>query len=616
MKNVKTKLVLLGILLLGGFFRLYRVNWDDGYHFHPDERMIVMTVEKLEWVNLVTEWSVFSMPESSWNPKFFAYGSLPLYLLKLAGWIASWSDPKWAVYSSINLLGRGISAVFDLGTILLVYLLGKEVANRRVGLLGALFYSIAVLPIQLSHFYAVDTLLTFFVALSLYLLLRFFDKPRWRLAVSSGVAVGAAMATKVSGLMLAAPLMIVVAAEGVKVAWDGWHEHRLARWGEHLVKKVQFWKRDEELFSWWQIMRRYVRPAVGWVVLIGLVGVVTFVVFEPYAVIDRATWWRQIGEQSRMTKDAHTFPYTLQYVDTPEYIYQLEQMVKWGLGWSLGVMAWVGVGLSVVFVAGKIVHRRWLVHMVPDLRVGPTGLILLFLLVYFGVVGGFAVKFVRYMLPIYPLLTLMAAVGVMIVGHGLLHMLGMKEGKKWLLSGILAGGVAMMSFYWAVAFMRIYDQPNTRITTSEWMVENLIRGSDLGLEHWDDAVPVPPWRGTFREVEFPLYEPDSYGKWAKMARKLEEVEVIVIASDRLWRPLMKLKDEFPLTERYYRRLFNGELGFVKTGEFTNYPRFLGIEFNDDFADETFHVYDHPKVMVFEKRVQRAAFEYLRLIWTE
>jgi hypothetical protein len=339
-------------------------------------------------------------------------------------------------------------------------------------------------------------------------------------------------------------------------------------------------------------------------------------VSEPYAIFDRATWWRQIEEQSRMTKDAHTFPYTLQYVDTPVYRYQLTQILKFGLGWGLGIMAVVGVGLSLIFVVGKVIHRRWLVHIVPDLRVGPTGMMMLFLGVYFWVVGGFAVKFVRYMLPIYPLLTLMAAVGVMVMGHGLVHLLGFKERQKWVVSGGLGLLVAAAGFVWVVAFIQIYDLPNTRILASGWMVENIPRGSKLGLEHWDDALPVPPWRGTFGEVELPLYEPDSYVKWAKMAQKLQEVDAVVIASDRLYRPLIRLKDEFPLTERYYRKLFDGELGFVKTAEFTNYPRLGEWVVNDDQADETFHVYDHPKIMVFEKRVQKGSFEYLSEIWTE
>jgi len=46
------------------------------------------------------------------------------------------------------------------------------------------------------------------------------------------------------------------------------------------------------------------------------------------------------------------------------------------------------------------------------------------------------------------------------------------------------------------------------------------------------------------------------------------------------------------------------LGFQKIAEFTSYPRLeLGtwkLEFADLSADESFTVYDHPRVIIFQK----------------
>jgi len=56
------------------------------------------------------------------------------------------------------------------------------------------------------------------------------------------------------------------------------------------------------------------------------------------------------------------------------------------------------------------------------------------------------------------------------------------------------------------------------------------------------------------------------------------------------------------TAIYYQELFSGKLGFKKVAEFTQYPTipFLNIEIDDQKADESFTVYDHPKVMIFKK----------------
>jgi dolichyl-phosphate-mannose--protein O-mannosyl transferase len=306
---VKINKWLFLILILGLVLRLWNVDWDSGYHFHPDERWIVMVTERIEWVNPVRDWETFNSVDSPMNPKFFAYGSFR------------------GQYAEINLVGRVVSVVFDVGTVGLVYLIGRIIFNdldsrlrgndkrrdRRVklALLAAGLYTLCVLPIQLSHFYAVDTVLTFFVILTLYLLIRFLEvdsgqarmtKAWWLVGI--GMTVGMAMATKVSGVMLVVPV-------GTALVISNW---QLAiRNKGNMVDRVN-WGRI------WKIIK------YGLVMF--FVAGMTFVVLEPYAVVDWETFWRNMQEQGRMTQDAWTFPYTLQYVGTKAYLYPLEQMVK------------------------------------------------------------------------------------------------------------------------------------------------------------------------------------------------------------------------------------------------------------------------------------------------
>jgi hypothetical protein len=114
--NKKLLVILLyTIVIFSGFLRLYMVNWDGGYHMHPDERAITLSVIDLVFP---TSFADFLSPDSLWNPKFFAYGSLPFYLLALAGNMAALIDPLYAAYDGINIVGRYLSAFFDLGTLI------------------------------------------------------------------------------------------------------------------------------------------------------------------------------------------------------------------------------------------------------------------------------------------------------------------------------------------------------------------------------------------------------------------------------------------------------------------------------------------------------------------
>jgi hypothetical protein len=81
----------------------------------------------------------------------------------------------------------------------------------------------------------------------------------------------------------------------------------------------------------------------------------------------------------------------------------------------------------------------------------------------------------------------------------------------------------------------------------------------------------------------------------------------------------QLPDEFPLTTLFYKDLigcpsdnvqycyrvaqpgrYQGKLGYDLVAVFQSNPQIFGLQFNTQFAEEAFTVYDHPKVLVFKK----------------
>lgn len=571
--KLSTKLILFGILLLAAFFRFYNLNWDQGYHLHPDERAIIMKVVELRFP--IDNLSSFFTSGSTWNPHFFAYGSFPFYLLKLVGSALGYLDPRFTTYELINIVGRLISAIFDLGTVLVIFYLGKKLHSLTVGFLSAFFYAVSVLPIQLSHFYAVDTLLTFFSLAVLYQLVLFYDKPSSRRAIFIGILFGLALATKISALILLVAIGTTLVADFVLLFLK--QPHRPRHWFPHVPALL--------------------RHLIFYTPIIIISTIAVYFICEPYAFIDFKEFWRQTMEQSAMTNNPFIFPYTLQYVGKIPYFYELKNIFLWGMGPILGTFALAGaIYFLRLIIFTKDKHGKWAKEVI----------IAIFFLTYFWVVGKFAIGFMRYMLPIYPLLYLFAAYAA----YKLLKVLKNNIHNYFLLYSLYTISYTLI-LLWPLSFIHIYRLPNTRVTATSWILENIPHGKTLAIEHWDDGIPLSGSQN-YQILTLPLYDSDSPEKWQTINSLLMRTDYIIIASNRLYAPLQRMTDCkslpkdrcYPLTSEYYRKLFDGSLGFQKIVQFENNPviPFFNIPINDIAADESFTVYDHPKIMIFQTKI--------------
>ena len=149
---------------------------------------------------------------------------LPLFLTRL---VAEWV--KMTTYDSIVLVGRAMSGLFDLAAVCMLYLVGTRLYNRRTGLLAAGLAAAAVLPIQLSHYFAVDSFSTVFVVACFYFALlaipivptdgRMTRRNLVYFAVF-GFVVGLAGACKVNTL----PVFGVILLAGIARLASGWNK--------------------------------------------------------------------------------------------------------------------------------------------------------------------------------------------------------------------------------------------------------------------------------------------------------------------------------------------------------------------------------------------------------
>ena len=111
-----------------------------------------MVADQIKDVNGISAY--FNTDRSSLNPLPFgsySYGMFPLFFTHMvAEWIGMSS------YDPVTIVGRAMSGLFDLLALWMLYLLGKRLYNKRIGLLAAALGAAAVLPIQLSHYFTVD----------------------------------------------------------------------------------------------------------------------------------------------------------------------------------------------------------------------------------------------------------------------------------------------------------------------------------------------------------------------------------------------------------------------------------------------------------------------------
>ena len=60
-----------------------------------------------------------------------------------------------------------------------------------------------------------------------------------------------------------------------------------------------------------------------------------------------------------------------------------------------------------------------------------------------------------------------------------------------------------------------------------------------------------------------------------------------------------------VVKQYYRDLFSGRLGFELVANVAGLPSLFGASINDDDAELTFRLFDHPRVFVFKRRAAGA-----------
>jgi YYY domain-containing protein len=577
--RVASSVWLAFVLVTAGVLRLIGLDWDQGRHLHPDERFLTMVETGLQWPASNFLASYLNEAESTLNPRnvgfpFFVYGDLPVILIKRLAIAVGQTG-----YDQVYLVGRAASAAVDVGTVCAVFLLARRIyGDRRVALLAASLYALCPLAIQQAHFFVVDNFSAALSTWSLYFLARTFQQGRLVDYAATGATAGLALASKVSIYPIFGLILIVA------------------------VYRV--WARRSDRLPWPAALAEQTLFRLG---LCGFAALLMFRIAEPYAFQAPGLtslglaqrWLDNMFEVRGMMTGELDGPPAHQWANRAPLLFPLSNMLMWGFGVPLGVTAWVGWAVA----AWRLVRRGESAHLIPVLW---TAFI-------FSILGTQWVKSIRYFLPIYPTLAVLAAwllVWVLDQAHARLVLRGpWRLAVRWTRNRACAllAAVVIGTALFAVAFTTIYTRPHTRVSASQWIYANVAPGTAVANETgWDDWLPRPIGRddpfaaGTYRGLDLDITADESEQKLQHMLDVLGEADYLFISSNRQYDSLPRIPIRFPLATRYYAALFDGRLGFERVAEFTSYPQLLFVQLPDQGADEAWTVYDHPRVQVFHK----------------
>ena len=440
---------------------------------------------------------------------FYVYGTFPLFLAHFGEQVvrdASASGLPLFDFQGGHLVWRGLSAIFDLLTVVAVFALGRRVHGTWTGLIAALFYAAAPLAIQKSHFGTVNTIATGLVTVALYFAIAVQQRGNYRHYLLFGLFTGAAVASRINLAPLAGIIVIAAAIQAAPI-----FDPRL-----HASERASIFKRH----------------FLG-LVLAGVGAFLAFRILNPYAfagpgffdVSINHRWLANLESISAGVSGAQDYPPSWQWLARSSLVYTQKDMLFWAMGLGFGVLGWFG--------------WFWTAYRVLRLRKAALdGLILLVWIGgYYLFMSRLAAQTMRYYLPLYSSLAvfagwclcewqrqarkhgrsppnivipmmitgaLLSATGIYQVSNGvsdataitalvaglvLLVCAFVPQINRW--RPLILGGFAVaFSLLWGLMFSNIYHHQTTLVQSAHYIFERIPGDFAMEIEGAGDAVPL------------------------------------------------------------------------------------------------------------------------------
>lgn len=603
-------IVILGITILT---RFYNLNWGSPYFFHPDERNMANAVTNMKFLDL--------------NPHFFAYGQFPLFLAYFSGVFFNLINSNLTIQQVNNstifsvsfpqaiFLLRFYSALSQILLLLVIYKIARVIFPKNFShATSYLLLTTIFLPglIQSAHFGTTESLLTLFLFLTVYFSLKIADNSAkcydyLFLILTLGFSLG----TKLTALLFF-PIPIF---------------SLLLKFLNLNNVTIQQFNNRFHLFL--QRIPAFLKLTTLIIFIIFSSLTISFFV-SPYNLWEYKNTVSTLNYETSVANGQSQVFYTRQFINTKPFIFQFQKIFPYTLGPVLTVLGIAGFLLMTIELVFRV-YQRFVQHQsVKSFKINTFSILIFSFLIYFIPNSLLFSKWTRFMTPIFPFFPIFSAYFIVVILNlftplwwwfqNLFVIPASTERRQSAKAGIYFY-ILHSTFYillfllispGLIFFFQVYCHEDIRLSASRFIYQNITSNSHV-LSETGNVIDIPvslPNNLTIQQfnnpISFDFYHLDENPALLdQLITELAKSDYIFVPSRRIFANYMRLKEKFPLTARYYDLLFSGKLGFAKIIEFSR--------LNDEQAEETWSVFDHPVIRVYKKINFYSKEDYKRLI---
>lgn len=398
----------------------------------------------------IVERALRMMKAGTLNPHFFDYGQLQIYiqlLVSVVRFIAgavtgAWDSLADVTSESFYLWGRAVTATFGVATVYVVFQVGLRWGARHALLASALM-ALMPLHVRYSHYVLTDVPLTFFVALTMLMALIAHERPTVRAFALAGATAGLAAAVKYNGgLALLMPL----------------------------------------LACWMTLSARPSRMKCALAAIFAAAA--AFFIAAPYTILDLP------GFLDRFASLTAEYRNGAPPAEAGIVLYLKHLRLQFGLPGMLLIGGGLIMGLvRAVGGPGRV----------------PWAIALVFTIPYFLIVANQRIIFARYLLPLVPMLCVLAAAAV-ISGVSLLRRYQFPRGVRTALIASLTVALLGPPAATSIGFNRTVAKTSTIDLAYGWIVENAPPGSKIVHEGNHLTLPIRFESQRVNQLRYRTYE--------------------------------------------------------------------------------------------------------------